>query len=532
MNKRQDNLNTLEKEHFDVLIIGAGINGAVAAASLAARGIKVALIDKNDFSSGSSSQSSCLVWGGIKYLESHEYLLVNKLCKGRNNLIRHYPSAVKEIRFLTTIQKGFRFPVWFVFLGTVFYWGIGRFFTQAPKYYLSKQIKKQEPCINTDNAQGGFEYSDAFLLDNDARFVFNHIQHAIQAGAVVANYTESLGSQREGKDNWLTQVKDKESGRTISIRSKAIINACGPWVDQHNKLSKQSTSHHHVFSKGIHLIVDRIPQKDRVLAFFASDGRLFFMIPMGDKTCIGTTDTQVKTPETSVSVEDRTFVLKNANALLDLPARITEDDIISERCGVRPLAIEAEDGKADWVQLSRKHQIDINAEAQHISIFGGKLTDCVNVGEEIAEAIEDIGIQLKSLEKPWYGEPDLSSKQQYLKAFSELDSLTHQYSDSPLTERCWRRYGKDAFTLMQNIKAHPEKAKAAIEHTAFTWAEIEWIAENEMIVELEDLFRRRSKTGLVVKKEVLINAKGFTDVCQFLFPENYQEKMEKFIRSA
>jgi alpha-glycerophosphate oxidase/glycerol-3-phosphate dehydrogenase len=132
MHLRNSNIEKLPTEVYDVLIVGGGINGAVSAASLAAKGIKVALIDRDDFSGGTSSQSSNLAWGGIKYLESYEFLLVNKLCKSRNHLMASYPSTVKEIRFMTTIAKGFRYPVWLVYLSTLLYWVIGRFNTKAP----------------------------------------------------------------------------------------------------------------------------------------------------------------------------------------------------------------------------------------------------------------------------------------------------------------------------------------------------------------------------------------------------------------
>ena len=114
---RQSNLDKLQEHVFDVLILGGGINGAVSAAALAARGLRVALIERGDFAGGASSNSSNLAWGGIKYLESHEYLLVNKLCKSRNHLMRSYPSTVKEIRFFTTIQRGFRYSPFFIYLG-------------------------------------------------------------------------------------------------------------------------------------------------------------------------------------------------------------------------------------------------------------------------------------------------------------------------------------------------------------------------------------------------------------------------------
>ncbi|MFT6991037.1 MAG: alpha-glycerophosphate oxidase/glycerol-3-phosphate dehydrogenase, partial [Paraglaciecola sp.] len=254
---RKNNIQKLPQSTFDVLIIGGGINGAVSAAALAAKGVKVALIDKGDFAGFTSSNSSNLAWGGIKYLESHEYGLVNKLCKSRNHLMRSYPSTVKEIRFFTSIQKGFRFPPLFIYMGTLVYWLMGRFFTRFPQYLSAKKIKAQEAVVNTSNVNGGFEYSDSFLLDNDARFVFNFIRSSMSYGCIAANYVRSEGSTREG-DVWVTQAKDEMSDQQFEIRSKVIINAAGPFVDPINVVNEQTTQHHHLFSKGIHLIVDKI----------------------------------------------------------------------------------------------------------------------------------------------------------------------------------------------------------------------------------------------------------------------------------
>jgi glycerol-3-phosphate dehydrogenase len=138
MRLRETNIKKLTEQTFDVLILGAGINGAVSAASLARKGLKVALTDNGDFAGETSSNSSNLAWGGIKYLENHEYFLVNKLCKSRNLLMRSYPSAVQEIRFLTTLQNGFRFPAWFVFLGTLTYWLMGRFFYPSAEVFVDR----------------------------------------------------------------------------------------------------------------------------------------------------------------------------------------------------------------------------------------------------------------------------------------------------------------------------------------------------------------------------------------------------------
>lgn len=533
MKLRESNINKLDKETFDVLVLGGGINGAVSAAALSAKGVKVALIDKRDFAGFTSSNSSNLAWGGIKYLESCEFLLVNKLCKSRNHLMKHYPSTVQEMRFLTTIQKGFRYPAIFVFIGTLLYWVIGRFVTKPPKYLSRKKIKSEESVINTSNAQGGFEYSDCYLHDNDSRFVFNFIRSALNYGCVAANYVESEGAKREGQE-WVTTAKDNISGKKITIRSKALINACGPFVDDHNSLTKQTTEHHHVLSKGVHLIVDQVTNSKKVLTFFASDGRLFFVIPMGPKTCIGTTDTQVDSPYVNVTDEDRDFILNNINSLLVFDKPITKDAIIAERCGTRPLAIKGQGGKADWVKLSRKHAIDENLIDKHLSIFGGKLTDCLNVGDEVVDIVKKMGINIPYHEKIWYGEPDKKVKEKYLNLAKSinLNKIAPTSLSEPLSQRLWRRYGADAIEMLEKIKNDPKEAKLLIENTEYIRCEIEQAAQSEMVTKLEDFLRRRSKISLVVRREDYINSPGLKEACKILFGSEAEEKLKEYIKDS
>ena len=532
MNLRQTNLSKLDQQEFDVLIVGAGINGAVSAAALATRGAKVALIDKGDFAGETSSNSSNLAWGGIKYLETGELLLVNKLCKSRNHLLQNYPSRVREIRFFTTIQRGFRLPVWMVFMGTLLYWAMGRFYTRGPRYHTLKQIKALEPVINTGKVAAGFEYSDCYLHDNDSRFVFNFIRSSLDHGCIAANYVESLKSERRD-GHWTTRVRDTMNGAEYTIRARVLINACGPYVDQHNEVNGQQTEHHHVFSKGVHLIVDRVTPHTRVLTFFASDGRMFFVIPMGPKTCIGTTDTQVDTPLVEVTDEDRQFLLDNANTLLNLPKPLRADDIISERCGVRPLAVKGHSDTADWVQLSRKHAIDIDREQQHISIFGGKLTDCLNVGNEIAGLVADLGIEIPYPGQKWYGEPDARTRDEFFHQakLMELDALTAPTASEPLSQRLWRRYNANAFGLLEQIRENPRRADQLIENAEYIRCEIELAARREMITKLEDFMRRRSKIELVLNKKDIVNAQGLHDACQILFGEEAQCRLEEYLET-
>jgi alpha-glycerophosphate oxidase/glycerol-3-phosphate dehydrogenase len=531
MELRNSNIERLKQTDriFDVLVLGGGINGAVSAASLAAKGAKVALIDRRDFAGETSSNSSNLAWGGIKYLESHEYFLVNKLCKSRNHLMESYPSTVQEIRFLTTIAKGFRFPAFLVYLGTIFYWIIGRFYTQAPDYMTVKTIRERESIINTDNAAGGFEYSDAYLYDNDARFVFNFIRSSMNYGCVAANYVESLGAERiEGL--WQIRARDNISGEEFTIRSRALINACGPYVDQHNQMTGQKTQHRHLYSKGIHLIVDKLTNERRILAFFASDGRLFFVIPMGNKTVVGTTDTQVDSPVVEVTEEDRDFVLDNINTLLKLDKPITRDDIIAERCGVRPLAQKGGDGVADWVKLSRKHAVDSNYAQMHLSIFGGKTTDCINVGNEVADLISEMGIELPYPEFKWYGEDDDTVRDEFYHQakLMELDKYTVEGSSEPLTQRLWRRYGGNALELLEDIRQNPKQAKRLMKKSEYLRCEIEHTARFEMVTKLEDFLRRRSKITQVLRDEEILDSKGLKAACEIFFGDQAEAKLQEY----
>ncbi|MGC3871855.1 FAD-dependent oxidoreductase [Halomonas sp. GXIMD04776] len=534
MQLRDSNIDKLAGETFDVLIIGGGINGASAAAALAGKGVKVALIDRGDFAGGTSMHSSNLVWGGIKYMESYDFALVRKLCKSRNHLIKSFPSTVKEIRFLTTITKGFRYRPSYLWAGTWLYWLMGNCFTQIPRFLTPKSIKDREAIIDTQEAVGGFEYSDAYLHDNDARFVFNFVRTALNHGAVAANYVESQGAQREN-DGWVTRARNVMNDTTFDIRAKVLINAAGPWVDQHNALSQQETEHKHAYSKGIHLIVPRLTDNQRVLAFFDDEGRLFFVIPMGRRTCIGTTDTRMESPEVHVTDEDVQFVLDNINKRLTLDKAIGQDDIIATRCGVRSLAVQPSGGgKRDFLQLSRKHAIDTDDADAHISIFGGKLTDCLNVGEEIVTEVKRLGVAIPYPDYRWYGESPESVRQEFFHQakLMELDALTPEESVESLSTRLWRRYGAYALDMLEDIREDPRQGELLIEGTEYLRCELRQAKHREMITRLEDFLRRRSKISLVVERDRIRQSPGLMEACEILFGDQAKERFDEYFADA
>lgn len=533
MRARSIVLQELTNETFDVLILGGGINGAVSAAALSAQGARVALIDRGDFACSTSQQSSNLAWGGIKYLESLELTLVRKLCRSRNLLLRSYPTVVREIRFLATHQRGFRHSLWTLVLGTIVYWVVGTFFTKRPRLLSNASLAREEPILDLSTTDGGFEYSDAYLPDNDARFVWSFIRSGLDHGASAANYVESLGSERIG-DSWTTSARDVTTGKTFTIRSKVLINACGPYADDHNARIGQKTRTRHVFSKGVHLVVKRLTPTERVLTFFADDGRLFFAIPMGNRTCIGTTDTKVGDPRPQVTPEDRRFVLSNINRRLRLPEPLSEADIIAERCGVRPLATSGSSVEADWVRLSRRHVVEANPADMHVSIFGGKLTDCLNVGHEVMDVVRSLGVPLPLEPHRWYGEPPADSRQAFLDAAHRigLDASHRPSAVDPPSARLWRRYGALATKVLEAVKTDPKMGEVLLAAPGddFLRAEIHLVAKHEMVTRLEDFLRRRSKIALLLRPTEIAKSPGLKEVCQILFGDQADQQLAEYLR--
>jgi glycerol-3-phosphate dehydrogenase len=516
-----------------VAVVGGGINGAVAVAALSAAGYKVALLEKKDFASSTSQESSNLVWGGIKYLESYEFSLVWDLCRSRNELMRRYPHEVQELRFFTNLERGFRKPRILVFLGAVLYWFMGRFKTRPPRLLSRATIERDEPLVSTKTSQGGLEYSDCFLKDNDARFVFHFIRRGLRSGAAVLNYVEAREGQRGDDGLWSVACVDHEAKESFAVKARVLINAGGPFADRFNKACAVTTEHQHIFSKGVHLIVPRLNESERVLTFFADDGRLFFVIPMGSCSCIGTTDTRVTELPATVNDGDREFILENINKRLNLKKPLTMADVIAERCGVRPLVIKGNAGDFDqeeWINLSRKHVLEGNHEDRHISIFGGKLTDCLNIGRELVDEVRAMGLT-DGQARSWYGAGDPALEQKYKNLVASLRWNDKDWKGEGLSsERLWRLYGDDALSIAERIQADASLAEPVIAEAPVLFAEVAHMAEHELIVDLEDFLRRRTRLSLVVKHELLEQSAGLKKAVAMLFGQDADKRWQAYFQ--
>ena len=525
---RDSQLQAAQSKRFDVLVVGAGINGAVSAAALARHGVKTALIDQRDFAGFTSQQSSSLVWGGIKYLENMEFGLVRQLCASRNELMRAYPSMIQEIRFLTTLSRGFRYPLALLWLGSWFYWLLGNGYTRVPRLLSRRRISEREPVVETRDSVGGIEYSDAYLLDNDARFVFTLVRDAMDSGCAAINYAEAQRFERGADGDWHVAVRDLEHGVVFPIRAKVLVNATGPFVDQVSQSVDGQSCQRLVFSKGIHLIVDRVTENRRVLAFFADDGRLFFAIPMEDRTCIGTTDTRVDSPDSGITDADREFVLANANKCLRLREPLTVRDIIAERCGIRALVGGGDaDGRKAFRKMSRRHELQVDHSRRWINIIGGKLTDCLNVGQEICDSVAAMGVELTEPHSKWYGEPGPDERERFERLARDA-GLGNRDGGEALRARLWRRYGRHAFGLLDMIADDPGKAEPIVEGSDLLRAEIQFIAEREMIVRLDDFLRRRTLLAQTRSWQALRDSRGLREACSLLFGDRAQHKFDDY----
>ncbi len=525
---REQTLSALHGSHVDVLIVGGGINGAVSAAALAGRGLSVALAERHDFGAMTSQESSNLVWGGFKYLENYELALVWKLCRSRNELMRSYPTNITEVGFLAALDRTSPYPPWLAALGSTAYWAIGRFATSRPRFFRQSGLARREPVIRTDEAAGGVEYADGYLPENDARFVWSFVRSAIDRGVTAANYL-SVDALSRNDGQWSVETSDRAptNGSTnrspIRFTATVVVNAAGPWVDELNSSIGVSTNHRIVYSKGIHLVVPQIAEPERVLAFFDDTERLFYVIPMANRSVIGTTDTRTSDPNEPVTDADRRLVLDQINARLQLSSPLTVDDIIAERCGVRPLAVEnrTDDGDGDhetedWTKLSRKHHIEVDSERGAVSIFGGKLTDCLNIGEEVAEAVAEAGLQLSPSTR-WWGEPPHDERQVFetRAAGLGLDRPPDIERAESMAQVLWRRHGLAANDILDAIENDDHLAKPITADTDILWAELPAFSR-ELVVTADDFLRRRTKLAMVHRATELQSDPGVSEALRLL----------------
>ncbi|MEZ4318024.1 MAG: glycerol-3-phosphate dehydrogenase [Myxococcota bacterium] len=384
----------------DVLVIGGGITGTGIARDAVRRGLSVALVEQNDFAYGTSSRSSKLVHGGLRYLEQYEFSLVFEAVSERRILLDIAPHLVNPLGFLFPIYKSSRRPLWFISAGMWVYEGLSLF--RSPRRHRSlkpAEIAKEEPAVNLDGVTGAPLYYDCST--DDARLTLENAIDAAHQGATVATWTRcrSFLKDENGQIEGAV-VEDVKSGDLKEVRAKVVINATGPWTERTIAMSKPISSSLLRPTKGVHIVVDaaKLPVNHAVVCLHPDDGRVLFAIPWGEQTYIGTTDTDYEGDPSDVSatLEDIDYLIGAAGHYF--PGHpLTHDDVIATWAGLRPLMSPQSDdgdGEVDESSVSREHQIVVGQDTL-ITIAGGKLTTYRRMAAEVVDKAVQV-LRMKS----------------------------------------------------------------------------------------------------------------------------------------
>ena len=381
---RENIAKELQSTEFDLLIIGGGITGAGIALDAASRGMKVALIEKNDFASGTSSKSTKLIHGGLRYLKQFDFWLVKEVGTERaivHDLAPHL--VVPEKMILPLIEEG-TYGSWLTSIGLKVYDILASVEGEDKRKMLDKaEALEKEPLLPKDILNGAGYYAE--YRTDDARLTIEVLKTALDYNAKIINYTEASKFIYEDNRVVGTNVKDTISNTSFDIKAKYVVNATGPWVDELRQINHSKIGKRLHLTKGVHLVVahEKLPVKQSVY-FDVPDGRMMFAIPRGKVTYFGTTDTNYQLDKNNVETNlvDATYLISAVNNMFP-NIQLTLDDIQSSWAGLRPLIHE--EGKSSS-ELSRKDEIFVS-DTELISIAGGKLTGYRKMAERIVDLV-------------------------------------------------------------------------------------------------------------------------------------------------
>lgn len=447
---------SLEGSRFDVLVIGGGITGAGVARDAAMRGLVVALVEKNDFASGTSSRSSRLVHGGIRYLEYAQVGMVRESVRERETLLRIAPHLVHPLEFTWPVYRKARISrtrlrvalaVYNVLAGKVSF----------PRIVSRVALLGREPLLKPDGLHGGAVYTDA--ATDDSRLTLANILAAKDAGAIAVNYAEAVRPISRDRDQWLVKVHDAALNADFEVRASVIVNATGPWRLNLERRWPQHRAQRRG-SKGVHITLpqEAVGNHGALTILSPDDGRVMFILPSGKFTIVGTTDmwTDESPEEVRASTDDVQYLLRAANAYFP-DAHLTDGDVVSAWAGIRPLA--------DWdpdkspSEFSREHRINRNG-AGMITVSGGKLTTYRAMAQEIVDCVEQ----------------ELGRKP---------TKCTTAEVDLPGAER--------GGALVEMMSSDAAAAACVVPHLPYTIAELRYAIEHEMALTLSDLLMRRTR---------------------------------------
>jgi glycerol-3-phosphate dehydrogenase len=493
LRQRTAALERAERDGVDLLVVGGGITGAAALRDAASRGLRALLVEREDFAAGTSSASSKMIHGGLRYIAEGELLLTREACRERDRLLRLDPHLVRPVRFLLPSYEGGRLPLWQVRAALMVYAGLANFRRTARFRMLDpEQVLSFCPGLEREGLRGGGLYVDGQV--DDARLVLETLKSARRLGAEATNYAE-LVELIAGEGGRITsaQVRDRLSGQVLRIPTAVVVNAAGPATDRVRAPGEARETPQLRPAKGVHLVIprSRVPSGGCV-TFEAADGRQLFLHPFGEVALVGTTDTfsdEIEAP--AVHIEEVHYLLDAANRAFPYAA-LNTNDLLSVYAGVRPLVASGDEGSPSS-SVSREHRIELHPSGL-ISAWGGKLTTHRAMGEKIIDAV--LGLLPASRRR------GLGPSQTWSSALHEED-----FDRGALEDELERRYGLPSECVKELVRGHgaeaatllaeaPAELRAPIGRSRFVYAEIPWAQRTECAATLCDILERRVRVAV------------------------------------
>ncbi len=490
---RKETIEKLSKEDFDLVVIGGGITGGGIALDAASRGMKVALLEKGDFASGTSSKSTKLIHGGLRYLKQFDFWLVKEVGSERAIVHKLAPHLVLPEKMLLPLIEGGSYGKWLTSIGLKVYDILAQVTGDDKRQMLEKkEALKLEPLLPKKILNGAGYYAE--YRTDDARLTIENIKTSLQFGAEALNYAKVVDFVYEEEKVAGVKVKDETSGGEFKIKSKYVISAAGPWVDELRGINKSKKGKRLHLTKGAHLVFpkEKLPVKQSVY-FDVPDGRMMFAIPRGKVTYVGTTDTNYNTDKDNIDVDlaDAIYLISAVNNMFP-SINLEMDDIISSWAGLRPLIHE--EGKSAS-ELSRKDEI-FTSDSGLVSIAGGKLTGYRKMAERVVSRIakkmeEDYKIEVEPCvtdKIPLCGS-DFKKHKQVKKYIAQV--FERIKADGFTEHDAWylvTTYGKQTDEILETYS----KLSHEDVHVRLICAEAQFGIANEMVLNPMDFFIRRT----------------------------------------
>jgi glycerol-3-phosphate dehydrogenase len=488
-------LSRLATERFDVLVIGGGITGAGAALDAASRGLRVALVEARDLASGTSSRSSKLIHGGLRYLEQFDFKLVYEALRERDLLVSKLaPHLVKPVSFMYPLyKKVVERP--YVGAGLVLYDAMEGPRRPVPhhRHLTARGALKRAPALSPDRLAGAMLYYDAQV--DDARHTLTVARTAAAHSAVVATRVSAVGLLREPDGTRVTgaRVRDEESGREITVTSEVVVVCAGVWTDQVHELAGVQAGYRVRMSKGVHIVVPRAAVDANTGMILRTDKSVLFFIPWGEHWIVGTTDTDWSgdRAEPTATEEDIEYILAAANRVLAHP--LTRADVTAVYAGLRPLVDPrvGHNGSKPTTKLSREHVVDAPVPGL-VSVAGGKFTTYRLMARDVVDAaVADFGREVPGSvteQVPLLGADGLAAVQPAAGRLAEDYGVTRA-----AVEHLLGRYGTLAEEVLKPIRADAGLARPLAEPHPYLRAEVAYAVTHESALHVEDVLMRRTR---------------------------------------